>query len=135
MADLSVIISYIDFNGTSSFQRKTTRHWSLILMLCKTLELPFESFKAVSWRRGKITQRFNVIQDVEFPGSDLLDAGPPNTFAKSTLFEEPFNRCIGEALYRHAFLYHVTVYLFTVYLFKVFVNSKTQTGWFLRVPH
>jgi len=96
-----VIISYIDFNGTSVRPTKNDSPLIVDSDAVQTLEVSLESFKPVSWRRGKITQGFNVVQDVEFPGRDLLDTGPPDTFAQPTLFEEPFNRWIGEAFYRH----------------------------------
>ena len=85
----------------------------------EALELSLKSFESVSGWRRKVNQRFSIIQDVELPGSNFLDTGPPNTLAESALFEEPFNRRISEALDSHTPLYHDKVYLIKVFLYQV----------------
>ena len=89
----------------------------------KALELPLQGFEPVSGWGREVTQSFSIIQEVELPSSNFLDAGPPNAFAESVLIEDPFNRWIGEALDRHRQLYHGEVYRL-----KVFRNQVAREG-------
>jgi hypothetical protein len=133
MTVLSVIVSYTDLHRTSVRPSKNYSPLVIDSDAMKTLEVSLESFEPVSRWGGKITQRFSIIQDVELPGSDFLDTSPPNTFAKSALFEEPFNGCISEALYRHASLYHDKVYLIKVVVNQA-VQERQDAATFNRLP-
>jgi hypothetical protein len=101
MTILSVIISNMDLHRTSVRPAKNYSPTIIDPEAMKALEVSLESFEPVSRWRRKVTQRFSIIEEVELPGGNLLDTAPPNTFAESAVFEEPFNRWISEALDRH----------------------------------
>jgi hypothetical protein len=119
MTVLSVIISNIDLHRTSVCPAENYSPLIIDPDAMEALELSLKNFESVSGWRRKVNQRFSIIQDVELPGSNFLDTGPPNTLAESALCEEPFNRRISEALDSHTALYHDKVYLTKVFLYQV----------------